>query len=136
MPALSAVCSDDLLDKEFGAVNYTPPTSHWLALYSVAPASDGSGGTELPFSNGYARVEIPNDKTSWSNASAKSLSNAIELAFPDASGGDWPTAVAIVLKTASTGGTVRAHGALEESVTVTNGKNTSYDIGALEIVFA
>jgi hypothetical protein len=136
MPALSAVCSNELLDKEFGAVNYTPPASHWLALYSVAPAADGSGGTELPFSDDYARVEIPNDKTSWTTASAKSVTNAIELAFPQANGGDWPAAVAVALKTASTGGTVRAHGALEESVTIRDGKTASYDIGALEIIFA
>src|ERR1051325_881724 len=136
MPALSVTSSDELLDKEFGAVDYTPPTSHWLALYSSAPAADGSGGTELPFTNGYARLEVTNDKTSWTNASGKSLSNAIELAFDPASGGDWPTAVAIVLKTLSTGGTVRAHGLLEEPVTVTDGHSASYDIGALEIVFA
>lgn len=136
MPALSTVCSDELLDKEFGAVNYTPPASHYLALYSSAPASDGSGGTELPFTNDYARVEVPNDKTSWSTASAKTLSNAIELAFPQASGGDWPAAVAIVLKTDPTAGTVRAHGILEDPVTVTDGHTASYAIGALEIVFA
>lgn len=136
MPALSTVCSDELLDKEFGGVDYTPPTSHWLAFYSVAPAADGSGGTELPFTNDYARVEVPNNKTSWSNASAKSVINAIELAFPQANGGDWPQAVAIVLKTASTGGSVRAHGSLDEPVTVKDGKTASYGIGQLEIVFA
>jgi len=135
MPALSVVCSDELLDKEFGAVDYTPPSSHFLALYSTAPASDGSGGTELPFTHGYARVEVPNDKTSWATASGKSLSNAILIAFPNADA-DWATAVAIVLKTASTGGTVRAHGLLEEPVTVRSGKHAEYEAGALEIVFA
>lgn len=133
MPALSAVCSNDLLDKEFGAVDYTPETSHFLALYSTAPAADGSGGTELPIADGYDEVEITNDKTSWTNASAKSLSNAIELAFAQATA-DWPTAVAIALKTA--GGAVRAHGSLEEPITVKSGKTCSFDIGALEIIFA
>jgi hypothetical protein len=136
MPALSTTCSDEFLDKEFGAVDFTPPASHWLALYSVAPAADGSGGTELPFTDGYARLEVANDKTSWTTASAKTLSNAIELAFPAASGGDWPQAVAVALKTASTGGSVRAHGLLDEPTTVRDGHTAAYDIGALEIVFA
>ena len=136
MPALSTVCSNELLDKEFGAVDYTPPASHWLAFYSVAPAADGSGGTELPFTNDYARVEVTNDKTSWTTASAKSVTNAIELAFPQANGGDWPQAVSIVLKTASTGGSVRAHGSLDEPVTIRDGKTASYDVGQLEVVFA
>src|SRR5215208_3448507 len=133
MPALSAVCSADLLDKEFGAVNYTPETSHFLALYSVAPAADGSGGTELPIADGYDEVEIPNNKTSWTNASAKTVLNAIEFAFAQATA-DWPAAVAIALKTA--GGAVRAHGALEEPITVASGKTCSFAIGAMEIVFA
>ena len=133
MPALSVVCSNDLLDKEFGGVDYTPESSHFLALYSVAPAADGSGGTELPLADGYAEVEIVNDKTSWANASAKSLSNAILLAFADADA-DWDQAVAVALKTG--GGAVRAFGLLDEPITVKAGKHAEFAIGALDIVFA
>ncbi len=135
MPALSTTASNEILDKEFGGDDYTPPASHWAALYSVAPAADGSGGTELPFSDGYARLEIPNDGTSWTTAAAKLKTNAILLAFAQADA-DWTQAVALVLLTASTGGAVRAHGQLDEPVTVRSGKNAEFAIGALEIVFA
>jgi hypothetical protein len=135
MPALSTTCSNNFLDKEFGADDFTPPASHFAALYSMAPAADGSGGTELSFVDGYERLEIVNDGTSWTAASAKVKTNAILLAFAQADA-DWDTAVAIVLLDASTAGNVRAHGQLDEPVTVRSGKNAEFAIGALEIVFA
>lgn len=132
MAALSTTTSNQILDKEFGATNYTPPANHYLALYSTAPNSDGTGGTELALSGGYARIAIANNTTSWSTASAKSKRNAIALAFPQATA-NWTTAVAAVLLDASSGGAIRAWGVLDPVVTVTVGQTRSFAINELEI---
>ena len=39
--------------------------------------------------NGYARVAVSNNKTTWGNASGGALTKSIDFTFPTASGGDW-----------------------------------------------
>jgi hypothetical protein len=134
MPALSTTASNNLLDKEFGATNYTPPATLYIALYSSAPANDGSGGTELS-GDAYARVAVTNNTTNWPNASAKVKSNGTAITFPQATA-DWVEAEAVVIFDASSGGNVRAFGYLDEPAAITNGQTAEFEAGDLEIVFA
>jgi len=54
----SEYLSEKLLDHYLNDNSYTPPGDTYLALYSVTPNRDESGGTELSGSVGYSRVEF------------------------------------------------------------------------------
>jgi hypothetical protein len=129
MASCSTYLSNKILDWIFGLTPFTPAGTLYLALYSVAPNSDGSGGTELT-GNNYSRVSITNNTTNWPNASARQKLNGISFVFPQAAG-DWLTAVAWVLFDASTGGNVYTFGKLTTPVTVLNGQSRSFGLGAL-----
>lgn len=57
-----------LLDHVFGSVDYTPPVTFYVALFTVTP-SDSGGGTEVS-GGSYARVAMTNNPTNFPNASS------------------------------------------------------------------
>lgn len=77
----------------------TPPATLYLAAYTVMPADDGTGGTEVTIGQGgYARVAISNDTTNWPAALAANPTVnklAIAFAFPQATA-DWASRANIV----------------------------------------
>lgn len=88
-----------LLDARLGSGT---PENYYLALFSVHPNANGTGGTELSF----PRVEIANDSTNFPAASARTKTNGAPFAFPESTGAQ-ATAVAVVLMDASSGGNAR-----------------------------
>jgi hypothetical protein len=71
---------------------YTPPTTVYLAAYSVKPALDGSGGTELTGGSapGYARVAV-----TFGAPTAGAGDNSAQIDLPaNSSGSNWPEIVA------------------------------------------
>jgi hypothetical protein len=80
-----------LLDLMMGNQSWMPGANSVLALYTVAPTETG-GGTEANYA-GYARKTVTNDLTTWPSANPKL--NGIELAFPEATGGQAGDIVAV-----------------------------------------
>jgi hypothetical protein len=81
------------LDLFFGGTSFTPSGNLWVGVSTTTPTEAGANFTEPNATGGYARVQVANNKTTWSNAAQSSTSgvvtNNIAITFPEASG--WGT---------------------------------------------
>lgn len=98
----------------------------YLALYTTAPAEDGTGGVEIS-GNGYARQLI-----SFGAASGGQKQNNADILFPAATGAQG-TIVAYGILSAVTGGTIRWHRTLTvgEQRTIASGDQYRITSGVL-----
>ncbi len=81
----------DVLDHLWGAVAApAAPATWYIALFTVAPGTDGSGGTEASYT-AYARAPVTNDATEWPNTISRVKSNANDIDFGVAGSG--PTSI-------------------------------------------
>lgn len=74
---------DAILDSYWGSGT---PATWYVALFTVAPGVDGTGGTEAAYT-GYSRVAVTNNATEWPAAAAGLKSNANALAYGVAGSG-------------------------------------------------
>lgn len=87
--------SDDVLaavmDRLFGGQALPVPASYDIGLSSTRPGDDGSGITE-PTGNGYARVTVANNLTTFAAAdpASRSKTNAATITFPTVTAVDTP----------------------------------------------
>lgn len=79
-----------VLDAMLGAGATLVGGSVDIALSKADPGDDGTGLDE-PVGNGYARVAVTNNGTEWPAAVSGVKSNANQVVFPAASGGNWGT---------------------------------------------
>ncbi|EHN09435.1 hypothetical protein PAI11_37690 [Patulibacter medicamentivorans] len=86
-----------ILDDSLGGTVY-------LALFTVAPADDGAGGTEVS-GNAYARQALTLGAAA-TVAGASTKKNTAEVVYPIPTG-NWGTIVAAAAMTALTGGAMR-----------------------------
>jgi hypothetical protein len=85
------------LAKDFGRVDYTPPTIWYVALFTSMPVSGGyNWQIELGY-NGYARVPIANDPSEWNITPTGQCSNVNAITFDTNAGPSEPVAVAFGL---------------------------------------
>ncbi len=124
MPILASHAAE-LLNKDFGSTNYTPPATWYVGLKS--------SGTELTGS-GYARVAVVNNVTNFPNVAANIMVNATAITFPAASA-DWLTVDEVALYIASSGGTAKFTGVLDSPVSVISGQTRQFAINDLKIKF-
>lgn len=106
-------------------VAYTSPANVYASLYSTAPTGNTTG-TELT-GNGYSR-----QLTTFSAASAGSITSNVAVTFGPATGNNWPTVVAIGITDASTSGNILYY----ETITNTNirvGSSLKFASGAITI---
>jgi hypothetical protein len=92
------------LDKQFGAVDYTPPATYYVGLSTTNISVTGSNATE-PSGAAYARVALTNDKTSFTYSSSGCIVNSASIIFAESSG-SWGTAVNLGLWDALTSGSI------------------------------
>lgn len=118
-----------ILDHVYGGVAYTPAATVYIALATAA--SDGSL-TELA-GNGYARVAVTNDLTSWPAAVGGVKANGVTISFPTAAPGDWATATHFGILDAAVAGNLLGWGELDTPRTVTAGKALAFLPGTLQI---
>ena len=130
MAGFSDSLEDKLLDHVFGGVAYTAPTTHYVALYTVAPTDTG-GGTEVT-GGAYAR-QTGAFTVSGTNPTTATNSAAIE--YPTATA-DYGTVVAVGILDASSGGNLLAYANLTTSKTVSTGDVFRFDAGDLDITLA
>lgn len=79
---------DHVLGK--GTRDFTSPATLGVALFTVMPGDDGTGGTEVANANGYAR-----QSATFAAASGGASSTSADLTFGPASGGDFGTIVGV-----------------------------------------
>ena len=104
---------------------FTPPSTLYLALFTVAPTETG-GGTEVS-GGGYARQPV-----TLTAATAGSTSNAADVTFGPATA-DWGTVVAFAIFDAATGGNMLLYGNLTTSKTILAGDSAKFAAGSLTI---
>jgi len=113
MGSFSDYMENKVIDHMLRNQAFTPPSTLYMALYTVTP-SDAGGGTEVS-GGSYARQTV-----TLSAASAGATSNSADITFPQATA-DWGTIVAVGIMDAASGGNLLAWGALTTSKTVNNG---------------
>ena len=118
---ISVYQANRILDRSFGNVTFSVPSTMYLGLSTTNINSDGTGITEPLAANGYARVAIVNDKTQWGNASLGTLLNIASFTFPQSSS-SWGTITYIFLSDSSTigGGNLLFYDTLNPSRTVSS----------------
>lgn len=105
-----------ILDYYFGSVD-SLPTSWYLGLSTTTINADGTGITEPSGVDGYARVEIPNDKTNWTSESGGSLENSLSIYTPESLDA-WGIITDAFLSDSLSGGNPWWFDALDSSVNV------------------
>lgn len=137
---LSNGLANSLLDAVLGNGAYPPslagdvpttPPALYVALFTVAPAADGTGGTEVSGS-GYARAAVTQNATNWPAASEGSKSNGATIAFGTAAG-SWGTATAFGIYDAVTGGNLLLYGPLTQPQSITTGDGVQVQAGGLVV---
>jgi hypothetical protein len=127
MAAISDYYENKIIDHMLRAQAFTPPSTIYLALYTVAP-TDAGGGTEVS-GGGYARQSF-----TLTAASGGASSNSADITFPTATA-DWGTIVAVGIFDASTGGNLLMWANLTTSKTVNSGDTFKINAGDLDISF-
>jgi hypothetical protein len=116
-----------VLDHVVGKTAFTMPTAY-VALSTTVPTD--AGNVTEPVGNGYARKQTAG--ADWNAAATGSISNALELAFPQASG-DWGTIQGFALYDAASNGNMLAWGTLSANKAVGNGDTAKFAAGQLTI---
>lgn len=103
--------------------SWTKPTGIWVALFTVLPAEDGTGGTEVSTSaTGYGRVQHGPSDATWSaptNGNGQ-FSNIGVIEFGEPTD-NWGEIVGFGLYDAETSGNLLVLAALSASVTINDG---------------
>jgi hypothetical protein len=89
-------------DYLFGGTAFSNLGTFYLGLSTTTILSDGTGATE-PVAGAYARVALANNKTTFSVASAGSLTNLITISFAESTA-SWGTITHVFLAAAGTSG--------------------------------
>lgn len=130
MAGFSDYLEDKVLDHVFGGVAYTAPTTHYVALYTVAPTDTG-GGTEVT-GGSYAR-QTSTFTVSGTNPTTATSAAAVE--YPTATA-NYGTVVAVGILDASSGGNLLAYANLTASKVVSTGDVFRFDAGDIDITLA
>lgn len=129
----SNYCEEAILNALFGkSSNFGALASRptlYVALLTAEPSDTDTGSTiaEATYT-GYSRVAT--DPADWSAWSAGAISNAVEMAFDEATGGS-ETLTHFALVDAATGGNVILYGALDASIAVSAGITPRFKAGDL-----
>lgn len=129
--SITYTSANAILDKCFGATNFTAPATLYFGLSTTALAIDGTGATE-PSGNNYSRVAFTNNKTNWGNASNGSLANLTAITFPESSG-SWGTITHVFISDAASAGNVWFYDALTSSRVVQSSTTVQFAIGAVTV---
>ena len=129
MPGKSDALSDDVLDATVGGVALSQPTNLYFALFTVLPADDGTGGTEVT-GGSYARKLVTNNLTEFPAASGQSKNNANDVTFVTATA-NWGTVVGVGVFDALTVGVLRHLNVVTVSKSVENGDTARFPAGTL-----
>jgi len=129
MPGKTQSYSDAVLNvlRGTGIASVSP----YLSLFSVAPADDGSAGTEL-VGNGYARQSVAFGSPVSDTGNLRKISNTNNLQFGPATA-DWLQAIAFGIFDAQTNGNLLYWNTLTTPKTVQQGDFGQFAPGSLVV---
>jgi hypothetical protein len=120
---------DAILNEVLRGINYTPPTTVYVALFTSPTTKDG-GGSEVS-GGGYARQPVTFGAPG-PGVDGRKVSNSAEILFPQATA-PWGTITHVAIFDAATGGNMLYQGALEESRTVNTNDQLRFRAGDLSV---
>lgn len=127
-----------ILNLVLGGTAYSIPATLYVGLWDSAAgeltdASTGASAGEIS-GNGYARVAITNNTTTWGAATTDGTrKNAIAITFPTATG-TWGTSVdQVAILDATTSGNILYWGDLSVAKVITSGDTAKFDIADIVI---
>jgi len=82
MSNITTQFSHKILNYLFGRVLYTNIAAYYMGVSTTPIGTDGTDATE-PVGGGYARLMIPNDRTSFSAATNKKVGLVKQFQFPE-----------------------------------------------------
>lgn len=133
---LTSVWDVKVLNQIFGAVTPTIPGTLYFGLSTTAPAKDSTGVTEPSAANGYGRVSVTNNVTSFPTATTSSgistKQNGVIITFNQATG-DWATPNYWVVYDASSSGTLVAYGTITTPKAVSSGDTPSFSANGISV---
>lgn len=131
MAEISNYFANKILDHMLRNQTYTPPSTVYVALYTVAPTASTSG-TEVS-GGGYARKAV----TFGTAAANAQIANTVDIAFPTATA-DWGNIVAFALcDTVTTGAAnILVFSTLDVQKSVVTGDQPHFPIGDLTVTIA
>lgn len=115
-----------MIAKMFGATNYTPPATFYLAAFTSLPTLAG-GGVEV-VGGSYARVAITNNTSNFPAPTTSSTASTALFQFPTPTAG-WGTIVAIGIYDAATAGNLIGWYQLTTPRVIASGDNYAFPIG-------
>lgn len=120
MSALSNYTENKLIDHLFRTASFTKPATLHFALFTAAPAEDGTGGTEVSGGN-YGRAAVTGSDASFTApvdaAPGRKTANANPITF-GAPGAAWGTITSWGVYDAVSGGNLLAYGNLTAAKTI------------------
>ncbi len=121
----------DILEYWFAGTALPNTPSH-VGLFTVNPADDGTGATEVT-GGSYAREAYAKNGTNWGSSAAgapSTIQNLVAITFTQATA-SWGTVTGWGYFTAITAGTLLFFAALTTSKAVDNGDTAEFAIGSL-----
>ena len=125
---------EEWLNDFFRGTAYTVVDPAFIALFTVNPGEDGTGGTETAYT-GYARVSVARGTGSWTDPSAGTqgeVDNINKLVFPVVNGSPGADIVGIGIYDAVSAGNLLYFGSFG-ATTLKTGNQPLFDIGALNV---
>lgn len=126
----SNALENELLNLVLGGSSFSPAANVWIALYTTLP-SDVAGGTEVT-GGSYARVMVANDLTTWTAAASGAKSNAITVAFAQATA-DWGLIVGFAIHRHATNDDKLYWGTIAPQRSILNGGTARFEPGSLVV---
>jgi len=123
--SFSNYLEDAVLNHVFGGSAYSAPSTLHIALFTVAPGEDGTGGTEVS-GGGYAR------QTGTFTVSSGTASNSSAIEYSTATA-NYGTVVAMGIYDSATSGNLLAYGTLTTSKVVSTGDVLRFNASAIDI---
>ena len=109
----------------------------YVGLYSMLPGGypTETAGTELTVANGYARIAIQNNETTFPPASARTKTNGAIITFNACISSSWAAVVGFGFWDAPTGGNNTYYNPLSNSpITITPGQIYLFSIGSIQLL--
>ena len=139
MPGWTDTTETEILNHYFRTATASKPTNEYIALWIGDPTDPASGGAEVTTTGtAYARQAVSVADASWSapaddGSGSQFIQNTNAIVYADATA-NYGTVTHFAVMSASTGGTMRASGALTTPRTINNGDLApTFAAGALVI---
>jgi hypothetical protein len=123
------------LSKSLKAVDYTPPTTLYVALFTTSVeteprANNLAGSGECPFAGGYTRVPVLNSAFTTSTVGSTAITG--DVIFPQATG-SWGNCQQAAIMDAATAGNILYFGPLTSPASIQNGDSFKIPSGTFVI---